>query len=113
MLTRAAVACLIEPNARKAYPLALIQVRPAAIRGSHLRIGHRHLMHTRKGVVAGPDERNRSDRDYRARDGSSSRLGALPRSFAQEERAAGVSRVARRALVAARRSGSLQKGRLI
>ena len=53
MLTHAAVACLIEPNARKAYPLALLRVRLAAIRGSHLRIGHRHLMHTRKGVVAG------------------------------------------------------------
>src|SRR5215216_3399401 len=49
MLTRAAKACLIKPNARKAYPLALSRVRPATIRGSHLRIGHRHLMHTRKG----------------------------------------------------------------
>src|SRR5829696_3652207 len=41
MLTRPAEACLIEPNARKAYPLALSRVRPATIRGPHLRIGHR------------------------------------------------------------------------
>ncbi len=41
MLTRAAVACLIEPNARKAYPLALSRVRPATIRGPHLPIGRR------------------------------------------------------------------------
>src|SRR5829696_462642 len=53
MLTHAAVACLIKPNARKAYPLALSRVRPATIRGPHLRIGHRRLIHTRKGRCGG------------------------------------------------------------
>src|SRR5215216_6260274 len=48
MLTHAAVACLIEPNARKAYPLALSRVRPATIRGPHLPIGRRRLIHTHK-----------------------------------------------------------------
>src|SRR5215207_9652791 len=48
ILTRAAQACLIKPNARKAYPLALSRVRPATIRGPHLRIGHRRLIHTHK-----------------------------------------------------------------
>jgi hypothetical protein len=59
MLTRAAVACLIEPNARKAYPLALSRVRPATIRGPHLPIGRRRLIDTHKGAWwPGADERN-------------------------------------------------------
>src|SRR5215208_2013473 len=53
ILTRAAQACLIKPNARKAYPLAPSRVRPATIRGPHLRIGHRRLIHTRKGRCGG------------------------------------------------------------
>src|SRR5215203_2242467 len=75
-----------KPNARKAYSLVLFEFVLLRPRVRACESATVNSFTVARGVVAGgADERNRSGCDYHAGDGSCGRLGALPRSLAQEE----------------------------